>query len=88
MLLGRQGRCKEEGEEKKQLLSVLYGHCAQATRLSLEKSVVTWSLYPYNQTEVPSSQGHAGVTLNTHTHSKQHTTYSLNTSFFLSNLQR
>lgn len=55
---------------------------------AVEKSVVTWSLYPYNQTEVPPSQGHAGVTLNTHTDSKQHTTYSLNNSFFLSNLQR
>ena len=83
---GRQGRREEEGEGKKQLLSVLHGHCDQATRLSLEKSVVTWSLYPYNQTEIPPSQGHAGVTLNTH--SKRHTTYSLNTSFFLSNLQR
>lgn len=37
----REGRCKEERGGKKQLLSVLYGYRDHATRLSLEKSIVT-----------------------------------------------
>lgn len=64
MLVGEAGQTRDRGKRNR-TGDRSYGYGDPGTRLLLEKSTVTRSPHPDDQTDSPPSQGHAGITPNT-----------------------